>query len=273
MNADYGHPRADMEAFLIDPSQETVSTLFFCAPTMLVIFLRKCFIPGAATQGRPLSMTDGPSIPPPPPSGGTPSFVTRAINILTKPASEWRVIETEPSSNGKLIGGYAAILALLAPIFTLLYLLLTPGGTLYFHMPVALILLLLLNYAIALGVPILLGYIVDALTPQLGGVKNSQNAMKLTIYAGTAYWVGAVGMILSPWLWLALGLGYAAVLLWIGTPILMKTVGDKTTVFVAATIGIWLVVWIILYIILEKIVENVVYSSAVSAARAAYGGM
>ena len=57
-------------------------------------------------------MTDGPSIPPPPPSGGNSSLVNRAINILTKPASEWQVIEAEPSSTGKLIT-YAALLSVL----------------------------------------------------------------------------------------------------------------------------------------------------------------
>lgn len=213
-------------------------------------------------------MTDGPSIPPPPPPAGSSSLVTRAINILTKPATEWLVIESEPSSNGKLIGGYAAILALLAPIFSLLYVLLSAGGAM-FNLPTVLIATLVFSYLLALVPPILLGFIMDALTPQLGGVKNSQNAMKLTIYAATAYWVGAIGLILSPWLWLVLGLGYAGFLLWIGTPILMKTVGDKTAIFVAATVGIWLVVYIILNVIFQKIIESML----ISALRSAMGGL
>ena len=51
-------------------------------------------------------MTDGPSIPPPPPSAGSSNLVSRAINILTKPASEWRVIDGEAASIGGLIAGY-----------------------------------------------------------------------------------------------------------------------------------------------------------------------
>ena len=108
-------------------------------------------------------------------------------------------------------------------------------------MPSLLIKLLVLTYATALVPPVALGYIMDALTPQLGGQKNSLNAMKLAIYAGTAYWVGAVGLILSPWLWVLLGVGYAGYLLWIGTPILMKTAADKTPIFVGAAVGIWVV--------------------------------
>lgn len=200
-------------------------------------------------------MTDGPSIPPPPPSGGNSSLVNRVINILTKPASEWRVIEAEPSSTGKLIT-YAALLSVLPVIFSLLAILITPYGTYIFQAMGLLIKLLLLTYAMAFVPPVALGYILDALTPQLGGQKNSLNAMKLAIYSGTAYWVGAVGLILSPWLWLVIGVGYAGYLLWIGTPILMKTAADKTPLFVGAAVGIW----VVLYIILNMIAQRVIFS-------------
>src|SRR5437868_10137936 len=162
-------------------------------------------------------MTDGPSTPPPFP-GGNSSLVTRAINLLTKPATEWAAIDAEQASNGKLIGGYAAILSLLAPIFVLLYSLITAGGMI-FHFPVLLIMTMVLTYVLALGVPVAVGFIMDALTPQLGGVKGNNSAMKLVIYSATGYWVGAVGLILSPWLWLLIGVGLAGYLLWIGTPI------------------------------------------------------
>ncbi len=200
-------------------------------------------------------MTDGPSTPPPPPSGGNSSLVNRVINILTKPASEWAAIEVEPSSTGKLMT-YAALLSVLPVIFALLAILITPFGTIIFQVPSLLIKLLVLTYVTALVPPIALGYIMDALTPQLGGQKNSLNAMKLCIYSGTAYWVGAVGLILSPWLWVALGVGYAGYLLWVGTPILMKTGADKTPIFVGATVGIW----VVLYIILNMIAQRVIFS-------------
>lgn len=200
-------------------------------------------------------MTDGPSTPPPLPSGGNSSLVNRAINILTKPGSEWPVIAAEPSSNGKLIT-YAAILSVLPVVFSLLAILITPFGTYIFQAMGLLIKLLLLTYAMALIPPVALGYILDALTPQLGGQKNSLNAMKLAIYSGTAYWVGSVGLILSPWLWLVIGVGYAGYLLWIGTPILMKTATDKTPIFVGAAVGIW----VVLYIILNMIAQRVIFS-------------
>ena len=129
-------------------------------------------------------MTDGPSTPPPLPSGGNSSLVNRAINILTKPNTEWVAIDAEPASNGKLIGGYAAILAALAPIFALLYALISAGGYI-FNLPMLLIMTLVLTYVLALGVPVAVGFIMDALTPQLGGTKGNGNAMKLVIYSAT----------------------------------------------------------------------------------------
>jgi hypothetical protein len=180
---------------------------------------------------------------------------------LTKPASEWRVIEVEPSSTGKLIGGYAVLLAVIAPIMALLAILLTPFGSALFSFPVFLIELLLITYAMALLPPVLLGFILDALTPNLGGTKNSLAAMKLTIYSGTAYWVGAVGLILSPWLWIVIGAGYAGYLLWIGAPILMKVPADKAPVFVGAAVGIWVVLYIILNLIAQKILVGAMMSA------------
>lgn len=214
-------------------------------------------------------MTDGPSIPPPP-AGGNSSLVNRVINILTKPAQEWQVIAAEPTSNGKLIGGYAAILAVIAPIFTLLYAMMSAGGFI-FRLPTLLIATLVAAYVLALAVPVAVGFIIDALTPQLGGTKANNNAMKLVIYSATAYWVGAVGALLSPWLWLVIGLGYAGYLLWIGTPILMKTATDKTPVFVGAVIGIWVVVYAILNVIFQNILSNMAVNAIMGAARGAYG--
>jgi hypothetical protein len=215
-------------------------------------------------------MTDGPSIPPPPPSGGSSSLVTRAINLLTKPATEWAAIDAEQASNGKLIGGYAAILAALAPIFVLLYSLITAGGMI-FHFPMLLIMTLVLTYVLSLGVPVAVGFIMDALTPQLGGVKGNNSAMKLVIYSATGYWIGAIGLILNPWLWLLIGVGLAGYLLWVGTPILMKTTADKTPVFVGATVGIWVVVWSILNVVFGNILANMAINAIMGAARSAYG--
>jgi hypothetical protein len=201
-------------------------------------------------------MTDGPSIPPPAPASS--NFISRAINILTKPANEWRAIDGEATSVGRLIGGYAVILAVIAPIAMLLGLLISPLGSYIFHAIGSLIKILLIIYAISLATPVLLGFIIDALTTNLGGTKNSVQAMKLAVYSGTAFWLAAIILILPDlwWLWLVLGVGYGGYLLWVGLPILLRVAADKAPIFVAASVGIWAV----LFIILQQIAWRVMYS-------------
>lgn len=204
-------------------------------------------------------MTDGPTTPPPPTAGGS-SLVTRAINILTKPAAEWQVIDGETTSVGKLILGYAAILALIAPIAMLLNLLLTPFGSYIFGAAGILIKMLVIIYALALATPILLGFAIDLLAPSLGGTKNSVQAMKLAIYAGTAFWVAALALIISPWLWVLGGIGYGGYLIWLGLPTLMKVPADKAPAYTAAVVGIWVVLWIIL----QQIAWRIMWAGVVS---------
>jgi hypothetical protein len=212
-------------------------------------------------------MTDGPTIPPQPPSTGGSSFITRAINILTKPAAEWRVIDGEATSIGKLILGYALILALIAPIAMLIGMLLTPMGTMVFSAMGFLIKILLILYAISLGTVVLLGFVIDLLAPNMGGTKNGVQAMKLAVYAGTAFWVAALLLIISEWLWLVVGIGYGGYLLWLGLPILMRVPADKAQVYVGAVVGIWVVLFLILQQIGWRIMFSAIYSAAV------YGGM
>lgn len=204
-------------------------------------------------------MTDGPSIPPPPaPGPASSNFIGRAINILTKPASEWRAIDGEATSVGKLIAGYAVILAVIAPIAMTVGLLISPLGSFIFQAIGAVIKILLVIYAISLATPVLLGFAIDALTTNLGGTKNSVQAMKLAVYSGTAFWAAAIILILPDlwYLWLLLGVGYGGYLLWVGAPTLMRVPADKAPIFVGACVGIWALI----FIILQQIAWRVMYS-------------
>jgi hypothetical protein len=163
-------------------------------------------------------MTDPRTSPP----GVSPSLVDRVKNILLTPKTEWLRIDGETTTVGKLILGYAAILAVVAPLAMLLNLLLTPFGSYVFNATGFLIKMLLIIYALALATPVVLGFAIDLLAPSLGGTKNSVQSMKLAVYSGTAFWVAAVALIISPWLWLLAGIGYGGYLAWVGIPTLMK---------------------------------------------------
>ncbi|HYI48922.1 MAG TPA: Yip1 family protein [Allosphingosinicella sp.] len=205
-------------------------------------------------------MTDGPVTPPPapplPPASSS-NLITRAINILTKPTAEWRVADAEATSVGRLIGGYAVILALIAPIAMLIGAFI--GGVFAYRVDVGMLIkLLLVVYVISLATPVLLGFIIDALTTNLGGTKNSVQAMKLAVYSGTAFWVAAIILILPDlwWLWLVLGVGYGGYLLWVGLPILLRVPADKAPIFAGAAVGIWAV----LFIILQQIGWRIIFA-------------
>jgi hypothetical protein len=207
-------------------------------------------------------MTDGPVTPPPP--GGAPgapaSLVDRAKNILTSPATEWARIDGESASVGGLITGYALILAAIAPIAMLLGLFLAGAGNMLTAAPGILLKILLIVYLLSLGTVVLLGFIIDLLAPHLGGTKNGVQAMKLAVYAGTAFWVASLVLIISgiwgSWLWLLLGIGYGGYLLWLGLPILMKVSADKAPTYVGAVVGIW----VVLFIILQQVGFNMMWS-------------
>jgi len=211
----------------------------------------------------------GSPTPPPPPPAATASttgtavgphkgLFDRARDILTKPTAEWPVIAAEGASVGGLITGYALILAAIAPIAMLLGLLLTPMGGFLTSFGSFLIKMLLVIYAVSLGTVLLLGLAINLLAPNLGGTKNSVQAMKLAVYSGTAFWVAALVLIFpSLWmLWLLIGVGYGGYLLWLGLPVLMRVPADKAGVYAGACIGIW----VVLFLVLQRIGWQVVFS-------------
>jgi hypothetical protein len=207
------------------------------------------------TDSAPTPPPAAPASAPPTPLGGAhASLVARARNILIQPAAEWAVIDGETTSIGRLITGYAAILALIAPIAALLSILMTPFGSYLFNAMGFLIKLLLIVYAVSLGTILLLGVAIDLLAPSLGGTKNPVQAMKLAVYAGTAFWVAAIAIILSPWLWVVLGIGYGAYLLWLGLPRLMRVPADKAAAYTGAVVAVWVVVGVVLYQIAWRLI-------------------
>ena len=206
------------------------------------------------TPGEPHTLSGG---------GGGPNkgLVERVKDILTKPKTEWPVIDGEATSVGKLITGYALILALIAPIAMLLGLFLTPFGGYLTGAVGFLIKILLCIYGLSLGTVILLGFAIDLLAGSLGGTKNGVQAMKLAVYSGTAFWLAALILILPGlwWLWLVLGIGYGGYLLWLGLPILMRVPADKVQVYAAAAIGIW----VVLFLILQQVCWRIIFSGMI----------
>jgi hypothetical protein len=177
------------------------------------------------------------------------NLVERVQNILLKPAAEWDVIDGEPASVQSLFVNYAAILAAIPAVSTLI-------GALIFNRSVLILTLIaaVVTYVLSLGGTYLTGFIINALAPNFGAQQNPTQAMKLAVYANTPVWLAGVLNIFPPVAALAFLVGlYGLYLLYLGLPKLMKSPADKTTpyflVCIAIEIGVAIAIGIVMAIL------------------------
>ncbi len=204
-------------------------------------------------------MTDGPSIPPPPPAGGNSSLVTRVTNILTKPTSEWTVIENEPATVAGIYTGYVAILAAIPAICLIIgqQLFGWNYGFVTIKLPIMYTLVnAILYYVLSLGAVYVQGLVFDALAPNFGGTKDPLKAFKVAAYSGTAAWLAGVFFILPSIYFLAFVASlYSLYLLYLGLPKLMKAPEDKAIVYVVVAVVVNAVLMGVVYMLASKIAE------------------
>ena len=204
------------------------------------------------------------------------SFISRAMGVLTQPKTELPRAAAEPSTTGGLIGGYAAIMAALPAIGTLLGAVLLAGAALSYIIGPTLVLIVLTYLLRDLGLTIGVGFALAALAPSFGGQRNNVNGVKLAVYAATPIWIlGFVGALLTGlapqlyslnYLFLLAGFGYAGYIIYLGArPMLGVT--DQQAPVVA---GIATVAWLVLYFVVNTIIINVFTSSMMGAARYGY---
>ena len=160
-------------------------------------------------------------------------LVDRAKNICLTPKTEWPVIAGETTSTGSLMSGYVAPLAIIGPVAGFI------GGSLIGHtLPfigtyrtpiIAGVGLAVFTFVMAFVGVFILSLIINALAPSFGGEKNSQQALKVAVYAYTPAWLAGILSII-PFLGLLAILAalYSLYLLYLGLPKLMKCPEDKS---------------------------------------------
>jgi hypothetical protein len=160
-------------------------------------------------------------------------LVDRAKNICITPNTEWPVIAGEASTTAGLMSGYVAPLAVIGPIAGFI------GGSIIghslpfvgtFRTPVMMgIGVAIFTYVMAFVGVFILSLIINALAPSFGGEKNSQQALKVAVYAYTPAWLAGILSII-PFLGMLAILAalYGLYLLYLGLPKLMKCPEDKT---------------------------------------------
>jgi hypothetical protein len=187
------------------------------------------------------------------------NLVERVKAILLTPQSEWPVIEREPGNPTYLFTNYVAYLAAIPAVCGLIGLAIIgiplPVGTLRVSFISALV-FAIISYLLAFVTVYVLAWIIDALAPTFGATRNFANALKLSVYSYTPWWLAGI-FLLIPGLWFLRILGlYGLYLMWLGLPVLMKAPTRENT-----TIGYFvaiIVVAIVIAYILSRILGAIV---------------
>ena len=176
------------------------------------------------------------------------NIVERAKNILLTPKAEWQKIDGETHTVQGLYTTYVMILAAIPAVAAFIGFSVIGYGPFRMSLMNGLV-MLIVQYLLALAMVYVLALIIDALAPTFGGTKNFMQAFKVAAFAPTASWLAGIFSIIPALAILGLLGLYSLYLLFIGLPILMKTPEDKAIGYVAVIIVIAIVVAIIMNVV------------------------
>lgn len=190
-------------------------------------------------------------------------LIERVKKILLSPKEAWIEISTEDVSIKDLFLKYAVILALIPAVslivgFGLVGLRIGPG---YYRMPFNTALLsAVLSYVLNVAGVFAGGYIINFIGQYFSAESNLKQAMRLSVYSSTAFWVAAIfGIIPALGFLSILGL-YSIYLLYLGVPILMKVPPEKVMSFTVAVMIASLVLGFFLNTVVGQFVYAPIYS-------------
>ncbi len=165
-------------------------------------------------------------------------IVGRVKGLLLAPRAEWPAIAREPGDAAHLFANYVGYLAVIPAVAGFV------GGSLV-GFPVGGVgmvrigffsglLYAIFGYLMTFAGVYAVALIVDALAPHFGGVKNFANALRVSAYFPTPFWLAGIFSMLPGLSFLGiLGL-YGFYLLWLGLPVLMQSPQDKAAGYAVA---------------------------------------
>ena len=197
------------------------------------------------------------------------SIVQRAKNIVIKPADEWNVIASEPATIGGLFTGYAAPLALIPLVSTILFTGLLGISALDMMglgsvMPTGLMAIAssaVVDFILSLVTLFVMVMIVKRVSPSFNGNSDKVQAMKLMTYASTPSWVVAL-VSWIPFLGAFLGLGaivYVVYLIYGGLHPLLGVPKEKVASFTVVIV----VIYVVLALIIAGIAAGLLVSTSI----------
>jgi Yip1 domain len=164
------------------------------------------------------------------------NLVERAKAILQKPKEEWPVIEAEQDSIGSLFWHYVVPLAAIPPVAAFIGAAMTGYVGLRIA-PVPGLVRAVAAYVLTLVSVFIVAFVVNFLAGVFGGQKNFNNAMKVSIYAPTAFWLAGIFAIQPPLAFLSLMGLYSFYLLYTGLAALMKPPAAKVLTYTIVVVG------------------------------------
>jgi len=187
------------------------------------------------------------------------SLQTRVVNILTRPAEEWRVIASEPATVESLLRDYAAPLAAIPAVcqfigYSLVGIPTPILGTIRIGIGRSLV-SAVLAWVFALVGAWIAAVVIEKLAPTFQSRGDTGQALKLVVYSMTPVWIAGV-LNLVPLL-AVLGIIaalYAVYLFYLGLPVLMATPGEKVIPYMVVSALVIIVVSFILATITGAIV-------------------
>jgi hypothetical protein len=177
------------------------------------------------------------------------NLTTRAINILTKPATEWTAVETEQTPPVELILRYAAPLAAIPAIAS--FLSLSVIGIFGVRIPLIRGLSsLIVGWVLSLVGALVGAKVVEQLAPRFQSRASFGQALKLVVYASTPGWIAGVLNIvpaLSPLM--ILFAIYAVYLFYLGLPRLMQTPDNQVIPYMVVAAIVMIVIGVVFGVI------------------------
>jgi len=174
----------------------------------------------------------------------------RVINIITRPKTEWPVIEAEATSVEKLYREYIAILAAIPALcgfigMSLIGYSLPMVGTIRIGVARGLANAVVTYVLTLIGVYIS-AFVIDKLAPSFESKPDQLQALKLVTYASTPVWIGGVLNIIPALGVLGIIIGlYAIYLFYLGMPVQMKTPPAKVVPYMVVAAVVIIVVTLV----------------------------
>jgi Yip1-like protein len=185
-------------------------------------------------------------------------MVKRVNGVMLTPELEWLAIEQEPGTPAYLFANYVVYLAAIPPIAafiggSIIGVTVPPLGTI--RVPLFLGMLgAVIGYVLSFVIVYVVAIIIDQLAPRFGGLKDFGNALKLTVYCFTPYWVSGIFQLVAGLRFLAYVVAlFGVYLLWTGLPRLMKVPPEKITGYTAAAALCAIVIVFVITVIEEAL--------------------